>query len=462
MKIDRRSFLALGIGGAAGTAVTPLPWKLLDDISIWSQNWPWTPVPPDGDIRYENSVCTLCPGGCGITVRKVDDRVIKVDGMKGHPINDGGICILGLAGPQLLYSPTRVKAPLKKVNGKFKEISWGAAISEVAGQLTRLKSQGNAHTLACISGSDKGTIPELFKRFLTVYGSPNFIRPSSMFDSYSLALKQMHGSHAIPGFDLENSDYIVSFGSGIIDGWGSPVRMFRVHSGWKQKKATLVQAEPRLSNTASKADKWLPIQPGTEALLALGLAWVILTENLYDQNFIRTRTAGFESWKQSVIDNYSPEKVSEKTGISPDTIREVGRGFARSQRPVAVCGRGEGRTPGSVEEVTAVHSLNVLVGNINKRGGVRTFSELGYKRWPESVMDATAMNNRQKSRIDGAGGNKYPDTPYLLNKLPEAIIADHRYGYIKAILRQGVVTHKFDTDRLYQLRRGQVRSLPFT
>ena len=62
MKIDRRSFLAFVIGGAAGTTLSPLPWKLTDDISIWSQNWPWTPVPPKGERTFINSTCTLCPG----------------------------------------------------------------------------------------------------------------------------------------------------------------------------------------------------------------------------------------------------------------------------------------------------------------------------------------------------------------------------------------------------------------
>ena len=109
MKIDRRSFLSFVIGGAAGTALSPLPWKLIDDSSIWSQNWAWTPVPKRGEITYVNSTCTLCPGGCGITVRKVGDRVVKIEGMKGHPVNDGGICDLGAAGTQLLYGPTRVK-----------------------------------------------------------------------------------------------------------------------------------------------------------------------------------------------------------------------------------------------------------------------------------------------------------------------------------------------------------------
>ena len=117
MKIDRRSFLSFAIGGAAGTALTPMAWKVTDDLSIWTQMWPWTPVPPDGEASYVNSTCSLCPGGCGITVRKIDDRVVKVEGMKGHPVNDGGICVLGLSGTQLLYGPMRVKTPLKKVNG---------------------------------------------------------------------------------------------------------------------------------------------------------------------------------------------------------------------------------------------------------------------------------------------------------------------------------------------------------
>jgi len=114
MKIGRRSFLSFIIGGAAGTALSPLPWKLTDDLSIWTQAWPWTPVPADGEVSYVNSVCNLCPGGCGITARKVDNRVVKIEGMKGHPVNDGGICVLGLSGTQLLYGPWRVKKPLKK------------------------------------------------------------------------------------------------------------------------------------------------------------------------------------------------------------------------------------------------------------------------------------------------------------------------------------------------------------
>ena len=222
MKVCRRSFLSLVIGGAAGTTLSPLPWKLMDDSSIWTQMWPWTPVPEDGEVSYVNTVCSLCPGGCGLTVRKVNERAIKIEGMKAYPVNDGGVCLLGLSGLQLLYGPTRVKTPLKRVGargeGRWEKISWEDAISEVVKKLADLRAKGLSHTVGCISGSDRGTVAHLLGRFLTVYGSPNFIRTPSMQDSYEQTMHLMHGVQASAGFDVENADFILSFGSGLIDG----------------------------------------------------------------------------------------------------------------------------------------------------------------------------------------------------------------------------------------------------
>jgi anaerobic selenocysteine-containing dehydrogenase len=172
MKLSRRCFLSLVAGGAAGTALSPLPWKLTDDSSIWSQNWPWTPVPPDGEGTYTLSTCTLCPGGCGISVRKIDDRAIKIEGAKGHPLNDGGICILGLSGLQMLYGPTRVQSPLKRVGergqGQWKAISWEQAIGEVAEKLGEIRGRGNPQSVACIAAKDTGTVGRLLRRFMSV------------------------------------------------------------------------------------------------------------------------------------------------------------------------------------------------------------------------------------------------------------------------------------------------------
>jgi anaerobic selenocysteine-containing dehydrogenase len=299
MKIDRRSFLSFAIGGAAGTALSPLPWKLTDDLSIWSQNWDWTPVPEKGATTYVKSTCTLCPGGCGISVRLVEDRVVKIEGLAGHPVNDGGICPLGQSGPQLLYGHNRVQTPRKKVNGRWRNISWEAAITEIAEKLSDLRTNGLSHTIACIADSDSGTVPELWYRFLTVYGSPNFIRTPSIEDNYELALYLTQGVRARPGFDMKHCDYILSFGSGLIEGWESPVFMFQGKSALVENGGKMSQIEPRLSKTAAKSDKWIAAKPGTEGALALGIGHVIISEGLYNQDFVADFSTGFGEYKKT-------------------------------------------------------------------------------------------------------------------------------------------------------------------
>jgi anaerobic selenocysteine-containing dehydrogenase len=443
MKIDRRSFLAFVIGGAAGTALSPLPYKLTDDLSIWSQNWPWTPVPPDGEVSYVNSTCTLCPGGCGLSVRKVDQRAVKIEGMKGHPVNDGGICLLGLSGLQLLYGPTRVQQPLqrdgRRGEGRWRAISWPQAISQVAAKMRELRSSHNPHTLGCILELDRGTVPYLFERFLTAFGSPNLMRTPSYLDSYELVLHVMQGTQAMAGFDLENATFVLSFGSGLVDGWGSPVRMFRVNSAWRQNNVKIIQVEPRLSNTAAKADQWVAIHPGTEAALALGMAHVIIQESLYHKEFVENNSFGFSGWTDSkgqshmgfkdlVLESYGPDKVARITGIKTDEIVSLARGFARASRPLAVGGRGRGTSPGSTGEYMAVHALNALVGNINRPGGIWALPEPDYTSWPELEMDEVAVQGMQRGSIDGAGSRRYPFTRSLLNRLPEILKAGKENG----------------------------------
>ena len=423
MKVDRRSFLAFVIGGAAGTALSPLPWKVTDDISIWSQNWPWIPIPPKGAINRTRSACTLCPGGCGISVKKVDERVIKIEGLEGHPVNDGGLCPLGNSAAQLLYGPNRIRTPLKKIDGRWQKITWQDAISEIAAQLQQLRDDGSAHTVGWIAGSDRGTVPALFNRFLSVYGSPNFWRMPSIWDSYELALYLTQGTRSMAGFDIENADFILSFGSGLVEGWGSPGYMFRAKSKMRKAGGRMDQIEPRLSKTAAKADHWISINPGTEGALAFGLAHVIIKEQLYNRNFINGYTDGLADRFQQTIDGFPPEIAAKITGISAETILTLARDFAAARHPLAICGQGQGHLPGSLQTFLAVHTLNALVGNINQPGGVWAVPEPDYIDWPELEIDAVAAEGLQQSRIDGAGTGRHPHARYLLHRLPQVINA---------------------------------------
>ena len=435
MKIDRRSFIALIVGGAVGTTLTPVPWKLTDDISIWTQNWPWTPVPKDGPDSYKTSVCTLCPGGCGIQVRKVIDRAIKIDGLPEHPISDGKLCPLGLSGLQFLYGPARVKAPMKRVGkrgeGKWQEISWDEAISAVTEKLQALRANENPHSVAWVAGADKGTVSQLIGRFLTAYGSPNFIRPPSAHDAYELAVYLMQGQQGAVGFDIENADHILSFGTGLLQGWGSPARLLNIYGKMHDTKK-FVQIEPRLSDTAANSNHWVAIKPGTEGALALGIAHVIIKESLYHKAFINQSAFGFEDWtddagnrhigfKTLVLNDYAPEIVAEMTGVPKAMIEKLAREFARANKPIAISGRGEGDLPGSLDECMAVHALNALVGNINQPGGVSVMTEADYAKWPEVNIDMTASKGMQQPRIDGAGSEQFPNARYLLHRVPAVV-----------------------------------------
>ncbi|MBF0100469.1 MAG: molybdopterin-dependent oxidoreductase [Desulfobacterales bacterium] len=426
MKMDRRAFLSLGVGVAAGTTLSPLPWKLMDDISIWTQNWSWTPVPDDGECTYINSVCRLCSGACGITVRKIGNRVVKIEGQNGHPINDGGICLLGLSSPQILYGQERVQRPLKRDGkrgeGKWIPISWENAIQEVFSKLQQLRSQDMPNRLACITGTDQGTVPRLFERFLTVFGSPNYIRMPSIVDSYELTLNLMQGGPSSVGFDFESADYILSFGSGIIDGWTSPVRMFKLNSQWKDKNIKCVQIESRLSNSAAKASQWIPIQPGTEAELAMGIAHVMVKENWYHPDFVQNQSNGFAEWRTKLMANVNLEHIATITGVHQDVIIQVAKEFANASTPIAICGQGRGLIPGNMREFVAVHTLNALKGNINQKGGVGALAELDYIDWPEVMMDAIATKGMAIERIDHANTDHYPYARYLMSRLPKVLL----------------------------------------
>ncbi len=124
MALDRRDFIKFAIGGAIGSMFTPIPWKLADDISIWTQNWPWIPRIPKGELQKKPSVIKLGNSPYGVYVNFVGNRPCTISGNGKHPLSLGGIDPIGASGCALMYSPSRIKNPkIKEKDGKFKDIS---------------------------------------------------------------------------------------------------------------------------------------------------------------------------------------------------------------------------------------------------------------------------------------------------------------------------------------------------
>lgn len=442
MEFSRRNFIKFFVGGLGGTLLSPLPWKLMDDIAIWTQNWSWIPVPGRGEFSSTNTVCTFCPGACGIEVREVGSRAVKIEGRGDYPVNQGVICPLGMAGLQILYNEgIRWKAPMKRVGPRgskeWKEISWDEAIDELATRIKGLRDGGSPEKLAAIDGNQsRSTMALLIKRLLSSIGSPNYMVIPREEDTHAMVNFLMQGGKGPVAFDLENSDFILSFGCSLLDGWGAPGRVLSAWRGWakdgSKNKTYLVQVDPRASNTAVKADQWLAPFPGTEAALALGIAHVIIKEGLYSKEFIEDHTFGFLDWFDAsgvkrkgfsgiVLEKYSPRMVEDITGLKGKAIIEVARKFALAEAPIALAGRGKGLLPGSLYEFMAVHALNALVGRVNKKGGVLITNDLPLAKWPDVEYDPVAMDGLKKERVDLAGTPRYPFTRSIIHKFAEAI-----------------------------------------
>jgi anaerobic selenocysteine-containing dehydrogenase len=425
MKLDRRAFVKLIAGGVGGTLLSPLPWKMADDTAIWSQNWFWRPSPERGGATTLNTVCQLCSGGCGVRVRLINEnRAVNIDGNPTHPVNQGGICPLGAAGLQYLYGPSRIETPLQQTGKRgdlatMKAISWDEALKILANKLRDMRQK--ARGLVCVSGKREGTVSELFSRFLYAYGSPNYNVMPAAADAESLGLFVSQGNSDPLGYDLENAKMVISFGSGYIDGWGSPSRMMMAFGGWrsnsKRDRTKIIQVETRGSLSASKADEWVAVAPGTEAALALGLAQVIVSEGRYDRTFVGQYTHGFDEFRRLLRRSYTPDEVAAITGVAKEKIIGLAREFAATKPAVALSGWGQGRMQGSMYDFLAVQSLNALAGSLHKPGGVTRTPQVPLAPWPKVVLDAASLTGANEPRLDGSKGPQFPLPAQLFHNL---------------------------------------------
>ncbi len=415
MNVTRRGFLRF-LGGTAATAASGCALKAWGDLQEAVQEeergFP-------GVEEWVTSTCGQCPAGCGIRVRVVDGKAVRIEGNPFHPVNRGGLCPKGLAGLQVLYNPDRLKGPLKRAGGRgqgrWEPISWAEAITTVVAKLASLRGRGEPHRLVILSGRSDGLLPRLLKRFAEAFGSPNYFdfgevpRPANFFTQ---------GISRPFAYDLERTNYILSFGYPLLEGGASPVRQMRAYGVLRQgrpgHRAKIVQVEPRLSLTAAKADEWVPVKPGTMGALALGIAHIMVKEGLYDKGFIEEFTFGFEDWrdhggqwhrgfKGMVLEEYPPSIASELTGVPLKTIVRLAREFSSAKPALAIGDRDGGANSNETYAQMAIHALNALVGSLDVPGGVLVQREVPFADWPPVERDQVARRGLAMPRIGHDG-----------------------------------------------------------
>ena len=401
MTLRRRDFLkALSAGAAAGCV--PLLGSCGRRALARGGARRAEPPPRGAAESWIVSTCGACPGGCGIRARIVADRLVGIRGNPLHPVNRGGLCPLGLAGAHALYHPDRVRGPLVRAgangSGELRAASWDEALAAVSARLRDLRGRGLAHTVALVDGT-RGLSRQVAARFLAAYGSPHHLGGRPWNDlGPSEPLRAMQGVEAAAAYDVENAAFVLAFGSGWLEGSASPVGAARAYGiarrGRKQGRVRVVHVEPRLSVSASRADEWIPLVPGSEGVLALGLVHMVLREGLEARELLDEWSSGFEPLRAAVLRDFHPDAVSERTGVPVATIIRVARQFASTRPAVAI---GDDRNgPGAQSPATgmAIHALNAVVGAIHAPGGVLTPAQVPLDPLPQAPPDETTERGR--------------------------------------------------------------------
>lgn len=443
MNINRRDFLK--ISGAAGAGLTlagcEKPVQKAIPLLVSEEE-----IAPNAE-KWTASLCHQCPGGCGIQVRLVNGelkkavggrevrvsgwRAVKIEGHPDHPVNHGGLCAKGQAGLQVLYNPDRLRGPLARKgprgSGEWEEITREEGLRQILTKLEALRRHAKPHALAFITGPLRGHRQQVVSRFMEAFGSPNLFTCELFSDQAVRAANLLTiGYNAFPAYDLEHTNYLLSFGAAFLETSRSPVRFARGLSFMRQgrpgQRAKVVQVEPRFSLTAANADEWVAVRPGTEGALASGMAHVILKEERYDKEFVQNSTLGFAPWRDLVLQEYTPEKVADMSGVPASLIYRLAQEFATYRPSLAIGGDTAAAHTHGVFTMMVVQALNALVGSFGRPGGLTFNPSPPFTPLPRVPLDQVARAGLSQPRLDATDAPKDP-----LVALPQRVRAETPY-----------------------------------
>ncbi len=360
MTFDRRDFLKFAAGGAIGTLFTPLPWKLLDDISIWSQNWSWIPRVPKGNFHTKNTVIKLGGSAYGAKVNFVGKNPITVAGNKEHPLSYGGVDPVGINAIALMYSPSRVTTPLKKdTKGNLTKISWDDALNILIEKLEGASKKHN--NILFVSGDDTSSANEIFSALLTKLNSTLYFYAPSDRHKYFVAWNKILNGWGEIGFDIENSDYLLVLGCDIFDNWSTYVRN---QMAFGNNNIEVDYVGPILNHTSVVAKHALIISEKDLYKFLFAVVNVIIN-HLDNVSSI----TGIEDFLGSVTFNYNPQKIAKEIGCDVSDIKNFAKRLLMAKRPLIIAGStidGGGPT----KNILAALIVNTLLDRINKKGGI--------------------------------------------------------------------------------------------
>jgi thiosulfate reductase/polysulfide reductase chain A len=433
-KLGRRKFLKLG-GAAAAAAVAAGGAGLTGCASVGSKEHELAANAAGAKEwgrkagEWIPTLCNMCGGQSGMLVHVVNGVVEKVEPNNWNPNNysnlstdffdgyteeygckeGGALCPKGNASPMQLYDPDRLKKPLKRGNPdksagadpRWQEISWEQALDEIAGKMKKLRDADEAHKLLWFS--EDFSFVNIQDDFCKLYGTPNYSMHSNLCDVARKASFKMVMGNDRPLADFKQSKYILLFG------WNPTaaikwVYLPRIITRAVENGAKLVVVDPYLSDTAAKGTDWLAVRPGTDGALALAMAHVIIRDKLYDAEFIKRWTVGFNEFSAYVKDK-TPAWAEKITSVLAATTERIARELATTKPALIDAWSGPGQHSNGVQGGRAIAALNTLVGSWDRPGGMMIPDRRGNKHAAFDA-DERAAATLKTGRFDELG--RYP------------------------------------------------------
>ena len=315
------------------------------------------------------TTCQLCYLGCGIDATVENGKITEVTGSKSFPLNEGFICIKGRSMIEYQYDPDRIHHPMKKVDGKWQQITWDEALDLIKGKLLEIKQNYGPQAVAITIGMPvllSGTSAvSMIRKFAHAFGSSSIFSVESIcFRCQIISSILTLGSYYVP--DPRNSKLIVVWGK-------NPENSAPPLTTWinkaRKEGSQLVVVDPRATNIASRADLHIQPRPGTDCALMLGMMNVIINEKLYDEDFVNNWTVGFDKLVEHVQD-YPPEKVAKITWVPEENIKQFAREFAKAESACILQGTNAlDQTSTGLNSSRAIEILEAITGNLDKKGG---------------------------------------------------------------------------------------------
>ncbi|MEO5573317.1 MAG: molybdopterin-dependent oxidoreductase, partial [Gammaproteobacteria bacterium] len=343
------------------------------------------------------SACTQCASACGIQGRVREGRALKLEGNPESPINRGKLCQMGQAGIQGHYNPDRLTQPMLRKDGKLTVISWDEAyklLEQKAGPAANLAGE----RFAWVTGTVSGHQAVLIDAHLGSVGSTNHYTQELISSAVGQAVNRDMLGDAMPRLALDKAKLILSFGADFLGTWVSPLHFSTEYAKFRSApRGVLVQVEPKMTLTGANADLWIAVRPGTEGVLALGLANILTQNGGADALPEATRT---------VISSHDLAKVSELTGIDGARIERIAALLKQHSPSLVLAGAPvEGHAHG-YQSTAAVQLLNVILGNIGQ-------TILPNGPFPFPQMAARTGNTRNLIAFAEAAKNKTLDVVFF-------------------------------------------------